>query len=50
VLETSQPPAYYLPPDDVAMEYLHRSTLRTFCEWKGSASYWTLRSLVHEAS
>jgi len=39
VLETSQPPAYYLPPADVAMELLVPAELRTFCEWKGVASY-----------
>ena len=43
VLETSQPPAYYLPPHDVATELLVRSTLRTVCEWKGAATYWSLR-------
>lgn len=42
VLETSQPPAFYLPPDDVAMEYLASSTARTWCEWKGEAVYWTI--------
>lgn len=40
VLETSQPPAYYLPPDDVAMELLRPSSHRTFCEWKGQAAYY----------
>ena len=39
VLETSQPPAYYLPPDDVATELLVPSRQRTWCEWKGEASY-----------
>ncbi len=39
VLETSQPPAYYLPTDDVRMNLLVPSTHRTFCEWKGLASY-----------
>jgi uncharacterized protein (DUF427 family) len=43
VLETSQPPAFYLPPDDVALDLLVRSTGATFCEWKGTASYYTLR-------
>jgi uncharacterized protein (DUF427 family) len=42
VLETSQPPAYYLPPADVAMDLLRPSTSRTLCEWKGAATYWTL--------
>jgi uncharacterized protein (DUF427 family) len=44
VLETSQAPAYYLPPDDVAMELLEPSPTRTFCEWKGQAGYWTVRA------
>jgi uncharacterized protein (DUF427 family) len=39
VLETSQPPAYYLPPEDVAFEHLRPSSRRTHCEWKGSATY-----------
>lgn len=39
VLETSQPPAYYLPPDDVAFEHLRPSRRRTHCEWKGTATY-----------
>jgi uncharacterized protein (DUF427 family) len=43
VLETSQPPAYYLPPDDVALEHLSRSTSVTFCEWKGSATHHVLQ-------
>jgi uncharacterized protein (DUF427 family) len=43
VLETSQPPAYYLPPSDVATDLLVRSALRTMCEWKGAATYWSIR-------
>lgn len=43
VLETSHPPVYYLPPDDVAMRYLRASRQRqSFCEFKGLASYWDL--------
>ena len=42
VLETSQPPAYYFPPDDVAMELLVPSHHRTFCEWKGQAHYFSV--------
>ena len=43
VLETSHPPTYYLPPTDVQMEYLHQvQDYRTFCEWKGHASYYDL--------
>ncbi len=43
ILETSQPPAFYLPPADVAMEHLFRTRARTFCEWKGAASYWAVQ-------
>ncbi len=43
VLETSQPPAYYLPADDVATEHLTPTTTRTFCEWKGQARYFSAR-------
>jgi uncharacterized protein (DUF427 family) len=42
VLETSQPPAYYLPPGDVRSELLRPSGRRTRCEWKGEATYWTV--------
>ena len=39
-LETSHPPTYYLPPTDVATQYLQRNLRRSLCEWKGQASYW----------
>jgi uncharacterized protein (DUF427 family) len=39
VLETSQAPAYYFPPDDVDESLVRPSRTRTFCEWKGRASY-----------
>lgn len=42
VLETSQPPAFYLPPGDIETRWLARSRSRSWCEWKGSASYWDL--------
>jgi uncharacterized protein (DUF427 family) len=42
VLETSQPPAYYFPPDDCWLDALVPSPKRTWCEWKGEAHYWTL--------
>lgn len=43
VLETSQPPAYYFPPDDVRLDLLSGTTTTTFCEWKGLARYVTAR-------
>ena len=39
VLETSQPPAYYVAPEFVDHSWLERSERRTFCEWKGVAEY-----------
>jgi uncharacterized protein (DUF427 family) len=39
VLETSHPPNYYLPPDDIRPGTLVRSNQRSFCEWKGTAHY-----------
>jgi uncharacterized protein (DUF427 family) len=39
VLETSHPPNYYFPPDDVRLDLLVPSGHRSFCEWKGRASY-----------
>ena len=43
VLETSHPPVWYIPPEDVRMGMLDNSTTSTFCEWKGTATYWTLK-------
>ena len=42
VLETSHPPGYYIPPGDVLSEYLRPSRRRTYCEFKGQASYYDL--------
>ncbi len=44
VLETSHPPVWYLPPEDVRMDLLDSSDTSSFCEYKGTASYWTLRT------
>ena len=42
VLETSHPPVYYIPPEDILMEYLSQTARQTYCEFKSSASYWTV--------
>lgn len=42
VLETSHPPTYYLPPDDVRTDLLDPAPGTTMCEWKGRACYWSL--------
>jgi uncharacterized protein (DUF427 family) len=39
ILETSQPPAYYVSAEFVDLALLERSERRTFCEWKGVAEY-----------
>jgi len=42
ILETSHPPVYYIPPEDVRMDLLTSARRTTFCEWKGAASYYSL--------
>ena len=42
VLETSHPPVYYIPPEDVRGEYLQEERQRSFCEWKGQARYYSV--------
>jgi len=41
-LETSHPPTYYIPPQDVVMDHLKPNPRRTMCEWKGQARYWDI--------
>ncbi|HET7640495.1 MAG TPA: DUF427 domain-containing protein, partial [Ktedonobacteraceae bacterium] len=42
ILETSHPPVYYIPPEDVKLQYFKPTSRSTFCEWKGGASYYTI--------
>lgn len=42
VLETSHPPVYYICPEDIKMEYLHKTLQGSWCEWKGQAGYYTV--------
>jgi len=39
VLETSHPPVYYIPPEDIRMEYIEPVAGSSWCEWKGKARY-----------
>ena len=39
-LETSHPPSYYIPGEDIAPGVLRRAHGSTLCEWKGQADYW----------
>lgn len=49
VLETSHPPVYYIPPEDVWMEYLFETEKSSFCEFKGVAHYYTIKIYEREA-
>lgn len=43
VLETFGAPVYYLPLSDVRHDLLTETPRHTVCEWKGLASYYSLR-------
>jgi uncharacterized protein (DUF427 family) len=40
VCETSHPPTYYVPREDVVAGVLVRGQGASLCEWKGAATYW----------
>jgi uncharacterized protein (DUF427 family) len=42
VLETSHPPVFYIPLEDVRGEFLRPSRRQTYCEFKGEAGYYDL--------
>ncbi len=42
VLETSHPPVYYIPLEDIKQEHLVKSARSTYCEWKGHGAYYSL--------
>lgn len=44
VLETASPPTFYIPPADVNLDLLTKTSGSSFCEWKGAATYWSLES------
>ncbi len=39
-LETSHPPSYYIPREDIAPGILRPANGSSLCEWKGAAVYW----------
>ncbi|MGK7942758.1 MAG: DUF427 domain-containing protein [Crocosphaera sp.] len=42
VLETSHPPTYYFPPEDVKLEHLTETPRQISCEWKGRYLYYDI--------
>ena len=42
VLETSHPPVYYFPREDVRMDRMRSTPGGSFCEFKGRAEYWSI--------
>lgn len=42
LVQSGQPPRYYLPRVDVRMELLTRTETVSYCAYKGTAAYWTL--------
>lgn len=49
VLETAHPPNYYLPRADFVPGAVVHGDGTSFCEWKGRASYFTVRGGGHSA-
>ncbi len=43
MLETASPPTFYIPHSDIDTGYVLRTDGSSHCEWKGAATYWTLR-------
>lgn len=42
VLETSHPPSYYIPPEDINLNMLRQNSRSSYCEFKGEAAYYDL--------
>ena len=42
LFETGLPPRFYLPLADIRMDLLRPSETRTYCPYKGEATYWSL--------
>ncbi len=49
VLETSHPPVFYFPPEDVQTDFLVPTPDGSFCEFKGRAVYWDVLVGGHRA-
>ena len=42
VLETASPPTFYIPERGIDWSRLVEMPQRSYCEWKGQATYWAL--------
>ncbi len=49
ILETSHPPTFAFPPEDVRTDLLEPAPGTSVCEWKGRAVYWTVVADGHRA-
>lgn len=49
MLETSHPPTYYLPPDDIVPGALAPAGGGSLCEWNGPAVYFDVVGLQRRA-
>ncbi|MBO1046801.1 MAG: DUF427 domain-containing protein [Dolichospermum sp. DEX182a] len=53
VLETSHPPGYYIPGEDIKIEYLIATSRKSYCEWKGICEYYDISvgdKYIHNAA
>lgn len=44
VLETSHPPVYYIPPQDILADAVKLTVGSSWCEWKGQAAYYDVEA------
>ncbi len=51
ILETSSPPVFYIPENNIDKAKLEKAEGSSLCEWKGAASYWNVvvegQKIVH---
>ena len=48
ILETGHPPVYYIPREDIRMEFLVATSQSSTCEFKGTATYYNLKGKKKE--
>jgi uncharacterized protein (DUF427 family) len=50
LFETGHPVRYYIPADDIRMDLLEATALRSTCPYKGNASYWKVKGSDQEVA